>query len=80
MNLVWLGLISVIAIEIGLLTPPLGRAIFVVKATHDDQRLTARQIFMGTMPMTQTKVAVRAVCVTFPRLSLVLVGQRWSWW
>ena len=80
MNLVWLGLISVIAIEIGLLTPPLGLAVFVVKANLDDQRITAWQIFMGTMPMTLTMVAVLAVCVTFPWLSLVLVGQRWSWW
>jgi TRAP-type C4-dicarboxylate transport system permease large subunit len=80
MNLVWLGLISVIAIEIGLLTPPLGLAIFVVKANLDDQRITAWQIFMGTMPMTLTMVGVLALTVMFPWLSLVLVGQRWSWW
>jgi tripartite ATP-independent transporter DctM subunit len=79
MNLVWLGLISVIAIEIGLLTPPLGLAIFVVKANLDDQRITAWQIFMGTMPMTLTMVGVLALTVMFPWLSLVLVGQRWSW-
>ena len=39
-NLIWFGLISVIAIEIGLLTPPLGIAVFVVKANLDDQRIT----------------------------------------
>jgi TRAP-type C4-dicarboxylate transport system permease large subunit len=80
MNLVWLGLISVIAIEIGLLTPPLGLAVFVVKANLDDQRITAWQIFMGTMPMTLTMVGVLALTVMFPWISLVLVGQRWSWW
>ncbi|MEX2126708.1 MAG: TRAP transporter large permease [Xanthobacteraceae bacterium] len=79
-NLVWLGLISVIAIEIGLLTPPLGLAVFVVKANLEDQRITAWQIFMGTMPMTLTMVAVLAICVLFPWLALALVGQRWSWW
>jgi tripartite ATP-independent transporter DctM subunit len=79
-NLVWLGLISIIAIEIGLLTPPLGIAVFVVKANLEDQRITAWDIFKGTTPMTLTMVVVLAVCVAFPRLSLVLVGQRWSWW
>jgi tripartite ATP-independent transporter DctM subunit len=79
-NLIWLGLISVIAIEIGLLTPPLGLAVFVVKANLDDQRITTWQIFMGTMPMTITMAVVLLICVLFPWLSLVLVGQRWSWW
>jgi TRAP-type C4-dicarboxylate transport system permease large subunit len=79
-NLVWLGLISIIAIEIGLLTPPLGLAVFVVKANLEDQRTTTWDIFMGTMPMTITMAVVLIVCVIFPWLSLVLVGQSWSWW
>jgi tripartite ATP-independent transporter DctM subunit len=79
-NLVWLGLISIVAIEIGLLTPPLGLAVFVVKANLEDQRITTWDIFMGTMPMTITMGLVLAICVMFPWLALVLVGQRWSWW
>jgi tripartite ATP-independent transporter DctM subunit len=79
-NLVWLGLISVLAIEIGLLTPPLGIAIFVVKANLEDQRITTWDIFKGTTPMTLTMVVVLILCVLFPKLALFLVGQRWSWW
>jgi len=79
-NLVWLGLITIIAIEIGLLTPPLGLAVFVVKANLEDQRITTWDIFMGTMPMTITMVVVLVICVLFPWLSLVLVGQKWGWW
>jgi C4-dicarboxylate transporter, DctM subunit len=79
-NLIWFGLISVLAIEIGLLTPPLGLAVFVVKANLDDQSITPWQIFMGTMPMTLTMVVVLALCVIFPWLALGVVGQSWSWW
>jgi C4-dicarboxylate transporter, DctM subunit len=79
-NLVWLGLISIIAIEIGLLTPPLGIAVFVVKANLEDQRISTWDIFKGTTPMTLTMVLVLVVCVMFPWLALVLVGQKWSWW
>jgi C4-dicarboxylate transporter, DctM subunit len=79
-NLVWLGLISILAIEIGLLTPPLGLAVFVVKANLEDQRIRTWDIFMGTMPMTLTMVAVLVLCVLFPQLALFLVGQNWSWW
>jgi C4-dicarboxylate transporter, DctM subunit len=79
-NLIWLGLISIIAIEIGLLTPPLGIAVFVVKANLEDQRITAWDIFKGTAPMTLTMVVVLVLCVMFPWLALALVGQKWSWW
>jgi hypothetical protein len=79
-NLIWLGLITVIAIEIGLLTPPLGIAVYVVKANLDDQRMPVWQIFMGTMPMTLTMVVVLALCVLFPQLALWVVGVNWSWW
>jgi len=79
-NMVWMGVITVVAIEIGLLTPPLGVSVFVVKANLDDQRITTWQVFMGAMPMTLTMVAVLAICVLFPWLSLVLIGQKWSWW
>jgi C4-dicarboxylate transporter, DctM subunit len=80
-NFIWLGLISVLAIEIGLLTPPLGIAVFVVKANLDDQSISTWQIFMGAMPMTLTMGVVLIICVLFPWLSLALVGDAgWTWW
>ena len=80
-NLVWLGLISIIAIEIGLLTPPLGLAVFVVKANLEDQKIRPWDVFMGTMPMTLTMGVVLVLCVLFPWLALALVGDAgWRWW
>jgi tripartite ATP-independent transporter DctM subunit len=80
-NLIWFGLITVIAIEIGLLTPPLGVAVFVVKANLDDQKITTWQIFKGTTPMTLTMTLVLIICVLVPWLSLALVGNAgWHWW
>ena len=34
-DLVWVGIITMIAIEVGLITPPLGMSPFVVKASLD---------------------------------------------
>ena len=78
-NPVWLGLISVIAIEIGLLTPPLGLAVFVVKANLEDRRVRAWDIFMGTTPVTLTMGVVLLICVLFPWLALV-GNAGWTWW
>ena len=38
-NLVWFGLITIVAIEIGLLTPPLGMSVFVVKANLGNAKI-----------------------------------------
>ena len=32
-DLVWFGIVTVLAVEIGLLTPPFGISVFVIKAT-----------------------------------------------
>jgi tripartite ATP-independent transporter DctM subunit len=80
-NLVWFGLITIVAIEIGLLTPPLGVSVFVVKANLGNENISTWRIFMGTMPMTITMAIVLAIVTLFPWLSLVLVGDAsWSWW
>ena len=80
-NLVWFGLITIVAIEIGLLTPPLGVSVFVVKANLGSAPITTWKIFMGTMPMTITMAITLIVLTLFPWLSLVLVGKgRWTWW
>lgn len=79
-NLIWFGLITIVAIEIGLLTPPLGMSVFVVKANLGDERISTWQIFTGTMPMTITMALFLLVVVFFPSLSLLLLKQSWSWW
>jgi len=72
-NFVWFGLVTVIAIEVGLITPPLGIAAFVVKATLDDQSITLNDVFAGSFPYVIIMVLVLALVVIFPQISLVLV-------
>ena len=47
---IWFGIVTVIAVEIGLLTPPLGITCYVVKSTLNDDRITLNQIFLGAAP------------------------------
>jgi tripartite ATP-independent transporter DctM subunit len=79
-NLVWFGLITIVAIEIGLLTPPLGMSVFVVKASLSDPQIKTWDIFKGTMPMTITMVLFLLANVFFPSIALSLLGRSWSWW
>ncbi len=72
-DFVWFGIITVIAIEIGLITPPLGIAAYVVKSTLDDQSITLNDVFAGAFPYVLIMIAVLALVVMFPQISLILV-------
>jgi C4-dicarboxylate transporter, DctM subunit len=72
-DLVWFGIITVIAVEIGLLTPPLGMACFVIRANLDDNDITLNDIFYGAAPFALAMVAVLILVVVFPWFALVFL-------
>jgi tripartite ATP-independent transporter DctM subunit len=72
-DFIWFGIITVIAVEMGLLTPPLGIAVYVVRSTIDDARVTLNEIFIGAFPYVVIMLAVTILLVIFPELSLVLL-------
>jgi tripartite ATP-independent transporter DctM subunit len=72
-DFVWFGLVTVLVIEIGLITPPFGIAVFVVKATLDDQRVGLNEVFAGAFPFVILMVLVLALVIVFPQIPLVLV-------
>jgi tripartite ATP-independent transporter DctM subunit len=74
LNLIWFGIITVVAVEIGLLTPPFGLSVYVVKSTLGDTvPVKLGDIFIGAAPFTLTMLAVLGLLVAFPQLSLVLL-------
>jgi len=72
-NFVWFGIVTVIAVEVGLITPPFGMSAFVVKSTLDDQRIGLTEVFIGALPYVLMMVIVLALVVIFPQISLILV-------
>ena len=73
MDLIWFGVLTVLAVEIGLLTPPFGLSAYVVKSSLNDPRITLGDIFRGTGPFTLIMVGVLLLLMAFPSLSLVLL-------
>jgi len=74
MDLIWFGVITVIAVEIGLITPPFGISVFAVKASLDDQSISLQEIFKGSFPFVLCMTATLIVLVLFPGLSTWLVN------
>ena len=74
LNLIWFGVITVVAVEIGLLTPPFGISVYVIKSTLGKTvDISLGEIFRGTAPFTLTMLAVLMLLLFFPAISLVLL-------
>jgi C4-dicarboxylate transporter, DctM subunit len=71
-NLIQFGVITVLAVEIGLLTPPFGISVFTVKSTLNDPGVTVESIFGGTLPYVGAMLFVLLLVALFPALSLAL--------
>jgi len=72
-DLIWFAIVSVIAVEMGLLTPPLGISVYVVRSTINDPRVTLNQVFIGAAPYVAIMLAVTVTLIAFPKISLLLL-------
>jgi TRAP-type C4-dicarboxylate transport system permease large subunit len=67
---VWFGIFMVIVLEMGLISPPVGINVFVVKGVAED--VPMGRIFAGIIPFWVAMVVCVALLVAFPQLALVL--------
>ncbi len=72
-DLIWLGVVTIIAVEIGLLTPPFGVAVFVVQQNLKETGIALNDIFAGAAPFAITMLIVLCLVTLFPQLALWLV-------
>lgn len=68
---IWWGILTVIVIEVGMITPPIGMNVFVMKAMLPRTKLST--IYAGIMPFLISDFVRLALIIAFPVLSLWLV-------
>jgi len=68
---VWFGVIIVLTAEIGILTPPLGLNVYVVKAVSKEP---LSLVFRGVYPYLVTDGVILVLLCVFPQLALYLPG------
>ncbi len=71
-DLVWFGVILVMNMEIGAVTPPVGMNLFVVQALRDD--FTIREVLMGSLPYAFVGLIGLIIVMIFPKIALLLPG------
>jgi len=67
---IWFGVIAVVAVELGLITPPVGMNLFVIKSVAPDVPMA--EIMIGVMPFVITDVIRLVILLAFPAISLLL--------
>jgi C4-dicarboxylate transporter, DctM subunit len=68
-DLIWFGVLTVVSVEIGLLTPPFGLSVYTIKSAMDDPDISLGDIFRGAFPFVMTMIMSLAVIIAFPSIA-----------
>ncbi|WP_370239356.1 TRAP transporter large permease [Neptunomonas phycophila] len=68
---IWFGIVAVITVELGLITPPVGMNVFVIKSVAPNVPIA--QIFKGVFPFVLSDIVRLILLIAFPVLALGLV-------
>ncbi|MEC9342744.1 MAG: TRAP transporter large permease [Pseudomonadota bacterium] len=68
-DLIWFGVLTVVAVEMGLLTPPFGLSVYTIKAAMDDPELKVGDIFRGAFPFVVAMLVTLAILVAVPSIA-----------
>ena len=69
---IWFGIIIVMTVELGLIHPPVGMNVFVIKTAIKDVSFTT--IFKGVLPFIATDIVRLVILIGFPSIALYLPG------
>src|SRR5690606_12032589 len=72
-NLIWYGILMTKLLEIGLITPPVGLNVFVIKAVVGET-ISLETIFRGVLWFLAVDMLCVALLVAYPGISLFLPG------
>jgi tripartite ATP-independent transporter DctM subunit len=67
---IWFGVLALIVVELGLITPPVGMNVFVISAMAKEVPMS--ETFKGVMPFFLAEMVRVAVLVAFPSITLWL--------
>ncbi len=68
-DLIWFGVLTVVSVEIGLLTPPFGLSVYTIKSAMNDPDLKVGDIFRGALPFVAAMVVALVLIAAFPSIA-----------
>lgn len=68
-DMIWFGVMTVVAVEIGLLTPPFGLSVYTIKSSINNRNLKVGDIFRGSFPFVIAMVVCLVILTIFPQIA-----------
>lgn len=68
-DLIWFGVLTVVAVETGLLTPPFGLSVYTIKSALADEDVSVGDIFRGALPFVGAMIVALAILIAVPSIS-----------
>lgn len=69
---IWFGILALIVVELGLITPPVGLNVFIISSLAKD--VAMKTVFKGVIPFFSAELIRIALILAFPALALFLPG------
>jgi TRAP-type C4-dicarboxylate transport system permease large subunit len=69
---IWFGVVIVIVMQQGMMTPPIGMSCFIINAVDKDVPLAT--VFRGVMPFWGVTIVIILLLIAFPQIALFLPG------
>ena len=68
---IWFGILVLIVVEVGLITPPVGMNLFIINSMSPQTRLS--ETYRGVLPFVASDIVRTIILVAFPPITLWLV-------
>ena len=69
---IWFGILVLIVVEVGLITPPVGMNLFVINAMDPDTKIT--DTYRAVLPFVLSDLIRVGILVTFPAITYALIA------
>ena len=69
---IWFGILAVVAVELGLITPPVGMNLFVISSVAPEVK--SEEVMIGALPFVVADLLRLAILAAFPIIALALPG------
>jgi TRAP-type C4-dicarboxylate transport system permease large subunit len=70
---IWFGVVCVLMMDAGMITPPVGLTVFTVASIVKDAKL--EEVFKGALPFLVAILLVTFLITLFPQIALFLPGM-----
>lgn len=72
---IWFGIVLVILLEVGMITPPVGMNLFTLQAISPQGSISLKDVSIGSLPFVAVMMIVALILILFPGIVMLPLGR-----